>query len=102
MSEPEPDYRLFGSALAYHSLGRKQESDAALAQLIAKYPGMAFQTAEAYAFRGQPDRAFEWVERAYAQRDGGLAHMKVDPLLKNIEHDPRYAAFLSKMHLPLN
>ena len=34
--EPEPDFRLFGLALAYHALGRKKESDAALAELIAK------------------------------------------------------------------
>ena len=100
--EPEPDYRVYGLALAYHRLGRNKESDAALAELIAKYQGMAFQTAEAYAFRGEPDRAFEWLERAYAQRDGGLAQMKGDPLLKNIEHDPRYATFLKKMRLPLN
>ncbi len=100
--EPEPDYRVYGLALAYHSLGRKKESDAALAELIAKYPGMAFQTAEAYAFRGEADRAFEWLERSYVQRDGGLAQMEGDPLLKNIEHDPRYATFLKKMRLPLN
>jgi hypothetical protein len=46
------------------------------------------------------DRAFEWLERAYAQRDGGLAQLKGDPLLKSLERDPRYAAFLKKMRLP--
>jgi hypothetical protein len=53
-----------------------------------------------YAFRGEADRAFEWLERAYAQRDGGFTQMKGDPLLKNLERDPRYAAFLKKMRLP--
>jgi len=52
------------------------------------------------ATRGESDKAFEWLERAYAQRDGGLASLKGDPLLKSIEHDPRYAAFLKKMRLP--
>jgi len=81
--------------------GRKKESDAALAELIAKYrAGAAFQIAEVYAFRGKADRAFEWLERAYAQRDSGLTAIKGDPLLKNLEHDPRYAAFLKKMRLP--
>jgi len=46
-------------------------------------------------------RAFEWLEEAYRLRDGGLANMKGDPLLKNLEHDPRYTAFLKKMRLPL-
>jgi hypothetical protein len=39
--------------------------------------------------------------RAYAQRDGGLSEMKGDPLLKNLERDPRYAVFLKKMRLPV-
>ena len=101
--EPEPDWRLQGLALAYHALGRKKESDAALAELIAKYQaGAAFQIAEAYAFREETDRAFEWLDRAYAQRDGGLPQwVKGDPLLKSIERDPRYAALLKKLRLPL-
>jgi len=99
--EPEPALRLQGEALAYHALGRKKESDAALAELIAKYQAdAAFQISEVYAFRGEADRAFEWLERAYAQRDSGLAEMKGDPLLKSLERDPRYAAFLKKMRLP--
>ncbi|HYN15983.1 MAG TPA: tetratricopeptide repeat protein, partial [Terriglobales bacterium] len=99
--EPEPVWRLHGLALAYHALGRKKEADAALAEYVAKYHAdWAFQIAELYAFRGEADRALEWLERAYAQRDGGLAEMKGDPLLKSLEHDPRYAAFLKKMRLP--
>jgi tetratricopeptide (TPR) repeat protein len=98
--EPERLLRLYGQALAYHALGRKKESDAALAELIAKYHAdAAYQIAEVYAFRGEADRAFEWLERAYAQRDPGLTQMKGDPLLKSLERDPRYAAFLKKMKL---
>jgi hypothetical protein len=41
----------------------------------------------------------QWLERAYAQHDGGLAGVKVDPLLKRLRPDPRYKAFLRKMHL---
>jgi TolB-like protein/cytochrome c-type biogenesis protein CcmH/NrfG len=101
--EKHPVWRLYGQALAYHALGRKKESDAALAELIAKYQApIAFQIAEEYAFRGEADRAFEWLDRAYAQRDAGLTLMKGDPLLKSLEHDPRYAAFLKKMRLPLD
>ena len=47
------------------------------------------------------DHAFAWLDRAYAQRDPGLASLKGDPLLKNLEKDPRYAALLKKMRLPL-
>ena len=43
---------------------------------------VAYQIAAVYAFRGEADRAFEWLDRAYVQRDGGLTEMKGDPLLK--------------------
>ena len=88
-------------AIAYHALGRKKESDSALSEFIAKYhAGGAYQIALVYAFRNQPDEAFEWLGRAYAQRDGGLIETKVDPLLKNLHSDPRFAAFLKKLNLP--
>jgi TolB-like protein/DNA-binding winged helix-turn-helix (wHTH) protein len=87
--------------MAYYALGREKESDAALQELIAKYHGsMAYQIAEVYAFRNQSDKAFEWLDRAYVQRDSGLIGTKVDPPLKSLHKDPRYAAFLKKLNLP--
>ena len=100
--EVEPLWRLQGLAVASHALGRHQEADQALAELIDKFQAdAAFQISQAYAFRGESDRAFEWLERAYAQRDGGLSGMKGDFLLKSLERDPRYAAFLKKLRLPV-
>ena len=61
----------------------------------------AFQIAEIYAYQGETDKAFEWLERAYKQRDGGLSEMKGDPLLRHLQRDPRWLAFLTKMKLPL-
>jgi TolB-like protein/DNA-binding winged helix-turn-helix (wHTH) protein len=93
--------RAFLYPIAYYALGREKESDAALSELIAKYhAGGAYQVAEVYAFRNQSDKAFEWLDRAYAQNDGGLIGTKVDPLLKSLHNDPRYAAFLKKLNLP--
>jgi hypothetical protein len=48
----------------------------------------AFQVAEAYAFRGEANETFEWLERAQAQRDGALFGIKGNPFLKSIEPDP--------------
>src|SRR5271170_2272472 len=93
--------RAFLYAIAYHALGRKKESDAALSNLITKYhASMAYQIAQVYAFRNQSNEAFEWVDRAYAQRDDGLIGTRVDPLLKNLHNDPRFAALLKKLNLP--
>ena len=98
----DPVFRLEDMALAYHALGRKQESDRALAELIAKFHAdAAYQVAEVYAFRGEADMAFIWLERSYKQRDPGLVYVKRDGALKNLERDPRFAAFLKKMHLPV-
>jgi serine/threonine protein kinase len=88
-------------ALAYYALGRKSESDRALAELVSTYTTTAaFQIAEVYANRGDVDAAFKWLERAYSQRDGGLTFVKGDPLLASLERDQRYVAFLKKMGLP--
>jgi len=88
------------NVMAYYALGRKKEADAALNRFITKYPSHAYGIAEVYAFRNQPDEAFEWLERAYAQRNSGLIGTKVDPFLKSLHKDPRFAAFLKKLNLP--
>jgi TolB-like protein/Flp pilus assembly protein TadD len=100
--ERDPLWRRFGLALAYHASGREEDAAAALRELVEKHGDhAAFQVAEVHAFRGERDEAFAWLERAYAQRDGGFIAMKGDPLLRSLEGDPRYAAFLKKMRLPL-
>jgi len=100
--EPFAVSRLQGYAVVYYALGRKKDSDTALSELIAKYQrNDAFQIAGVYAFRHEPDKAFEWLDLAYVQRDTGLAGTKVEPLLKNLHGDPRYIAFLKKLRLPL-
>ena len=87
--------------IVYYALGREKESVAALSEYVAKYHANgAYQIAQVFAFRNQSDEAFEWLERAYAQHDGGLIFTKVDPLLKNLHNDPRFAAFLKKLNLP--
>src|SRR5712664_1348803 len=99
--EPLAISRLQGQAVTYYALGRRKESDAALSELIAKYQtSWAFQIAEVYAFRKEPDKAFVWLDRAYVQHDGGVPDTKGSALLKNLHGDPRYAAFLKKINLP--
>jgi TolB-like protein/Tfp pilus assembly protein PilF len=90
-----------GLAIAYYALGRKTESDAALAGMLKDQADTnALSIAEVYAFRGQSDEAMHWLERAYAQKDPYLYSIKGDPLLRNLEDDRRYKVFLRKMNLP--
>jgi TolB-like protein len=92
--------RLVEESLAQWGLGNKTESDVALKRLIEKYADVAaYQAAEAYAFRNDADKAFEWLERAHRQRDPGLQRMKLDISFLKIRSDPRWGAFLTKMGL---
>ena len=100
--EKDPAMRMWGLALAHHALGQKNEADAALAELTSKFAAEdQYQIATVYAFRGEKDQAFAWLERAFSERDPGISELKGDPLLRALERDPRYTAFIKKLHLPL-
>ncbi len=92
--------RLLIVAMARWSQKRIPEADAALARLTEAFADTAaYRIAEVYAYRGDKDRAFEWLERARRQRDGGLVGMRRDPLLVNLREDPRWNALLRTMGL---
>jgi len=94
-------WQLTGAALAFHALGNEQESLRALADLsVPEYFDFSVQVAQVHAFRGENDSAFEWLDRAYQHRDPGMMRIKIDPLLRKLSGDPRYAALLAKMNLP--
>jgi TolB-like protein len=94
--------RLMGFALIYHAMGRGAESDAALREMenVAASELNPFWFAAVHAYRGEIDQAFSWLNRAYQAHDFYLIDMKGFPLLKNLEPDSRYRAFLRKMNLP--
>ena len=101
LQQETPALSLKGRALANHALKRHDESDAALARLISGGGSIApMSIAQVYAFRGQIDEAFEWLERAIAQKEVTTGHIKGDPLLSPLVADPRYARCLRKMNLP--
>jgi adenylate cyclase len=87
-------------ALALDALGRKAEADAALSYLIKNHADdNPYGIAVVYASRGNLEPAFNWLDRAYRQRDAGLLELKVDPSLKNVQSDPRVVALLKKLGL---
>jgi len=98
--EPDATYRLYAYGIIYVILKRKPESDAALQELIRDHGEVAaYQIGEIFAARGEPDEAFEWLERAYAQRDGGLSELLHSPWLRPLHDDPRWEALLKKIGL---
>jgi len=90
-------WRMVGLPMAYYALGRKADSDAALATLIAKNEDGAYTIASVYAFRGEADQAFAWLEKAVEYHDGGLSDIVVENLFHKIHSDPRWLPFLRKI-----
>jgi len=99
--EPNERYRHFELALAHYARGDRSGADAALAELIAKDRNvMAYQIAEVYAWRGETDKAFEWLQISLYNHDTGLLSLLIDPLMRSLRHDPRYSEMLMKVGLP--
>jgi tetratricopeptide (TPR) repeat protein len=99
--EPDEGYRRFELAVAQYVVGDRQAADAALVDLIAKArEGFAYQIAEVYAVRGEADKAFEWLQISFDDRDAGMLSLLVDPLLRGLRDDPRYKNLLAKLGLP--
>ena len=97
-SEPDESLRLWAQAIIHHGTGLRSESDAALAELIGKHAASsAFQIAGACAVRHEDDAAFQWLERAYGQRDPGLSELKASPRFRSLHGTPRWGALLKKM-----
>jgi tetratricopeptide (TPR) repeat protein len=89
--------RLVGLSMAHHALGQKAESDAALKELIEKHGrGYSFNIAYVFAFRGEADRSFEWLDKAAEYHDLYLSAVAVHPMFTNIHSDPRWLSFLRK------
>lgn len=96
----DPRYRDAVLPMIDWALGRKAESDRVLLKAERKY-GAAnpYLFAQAHAYRNETDAAFQWLDRAYRQRDVALLSIASDPLIRNLRRDPRYAAMLETLHL---
>jgi TolB-like protein len=100
--EADEATRLWFLPIVLQAAGRQAEADEALQAQIAQWADTgAFFVAMTYAYRADHDRALEWLERAYQQKDASLDEIIGEPLFGNLADDPRYKAFLRKMKLPV-
>lgn len=99
---PAGAWRNFAVALAAQIGDNRATADASLKKLIDYKDGFAaYQIAEVYALRKDPDNMFKWLEHAWTIRDPGLQHLPNDPFLAPYHRDPRFAAFSRKIGLPM-
>ena len=100
-AEPVGPWQDFALALAAQIGSDRAAADAILKDSIDKYAsGWAFQIAQLYAVRGEPDLMFEWLGRAWKARDPGMQSLLYDALLLRYRNDPRYSALAKEVGLP--
>jgi TolB-like protein len=102
MQQETPDGgRDAGLAIIFNAMGRKADSDAALERFMKQRAGdRAYRIAQIYAYRGDADAAFVWLDRAFDQRDVDLLWFKRNLAFRDLESDRRYKTFLHRMKLP--
>ena len=99
-AEPPGPWRDFALALAAQIGPERAAADASLESVAQYADGWAFQIAQVYAVRGEPDAMFEWLQRAWTARDPGMQSLLYDALLLRYRDDPRYAALAKQAGLP--
>ena len=96
--ETSEAWKMFGLPMAYHALGRKADSDSAMAALIAKYEKDApYNIAYVHAYRGEADKAFAWLDKAVEYGDPGIGEIVTESLFDKIHADPRWLSLLRKV-----
>lgn len=96
-----PLNRPLGTAMAEHDLGRVQEAERLLQDAIGAHSNdSAYSIAVTYAWMGNADAAFQWLDTAFEHHDDGLQYVKYDPQLRSIRTDARYRPFLRRLQLP--
>jgi len=99
--EPNEGYRRLELALAHYARGDQAAADAALADMVANDRNLlAYQIAEVYAWRGETDKAFEWLQISYDNHDTGILSLLIDPLMRGLRSDPLYKSMVEKVGLP--
>ena len=100
-AEAVPGAKDQGLSVVYYALGRHAESDAALTRLTREFAGWPTGIALAHAYRKEPGQAFEWLEKAYSERDADLLlWVRGHPFLQPLRSDPRFKTLMSKVNMP--
>ncbi|HET7557749.1 MAG TPA: tetratricopeptide repeat protein [Rhodanobacteraceae bacterium] len=99
--EPAGPWRDIAMAMARQIGGDSAAANEALRIVVDQHAGDgAYQIAEIYGVRKQPDQVFQWLDRAHANGDPGVSNVLLDPFLTAYKDDPRFAAFCRKVGLP--
>jgi TolB-like protein/Tfp pilus assembly protein PilF len=90
-------------AASYAAAGKRNEAVRILKQLNElsnRQYVPAYWLALVHAALKETDETFHWLDRAYSERSGRLAWIKMDPRLDNLRTDGRFADLLRRMNFP--
>jgi adenylate cyclase len=95
--EPSDGHRTTNRALVYQSMGETEKAGGELRKLLELGNRWTYEIAEVYAYMGDVDEAFDWLNRAIERRDASLNITVFDPFLEPIRDDPRYDELLERL-----
>lgn len=96
--ETARDYRAWAIAMAAQIGRNRAQADSALRAYEADNASSEpFVIASLYAIRRDPDKTFEWLDRAWKQHDTSLAILFFDPFILRYKDDPRFAALCARL-----
>ena len=96
--DPESPTRLVGLAWVY-ARDRQREKALELLKDLPEQGSTLKEIAIVYGELGELDRAFEYLDRAYAEDPGTLNYIRADPSADSLKDDPRFAELMRKMGL---
>jgi TolB-like protein len=96
------DAKSAGLAMISHARGLEADANAAIGALTRRQGDRwPYAIAQVYAYRGDQERAFEWLDKSFILRDPDfLSYGTADPLFEQLRADPRYKALRRRMKLP--
>lgn len=92
----EPPGQNLGRLMALHDLGREAEFEQEFARYRETNRDHPEGVARAYAWTGQKDEAFEWLDRMVEQDGPEYAGLVKTDLYSKLKDDPRWPAFLER------
>jgi adenylate cyclase len=98
VEEGDERLKIKGTVMALHSLGRQAEFEVVFEELKSRWGDESpSEVAHVYAWIGDAEAAFEWLDKAEAQNEPGLAGQFLQPFFSPLHTDPRWIAFRERM-----
>jgi len=96
-------YSLSVSGVVNAGLGRRSEALALIREIEQKPvagDSDKYYIASVYAYLGDKDEAFAWLEKSFQDRNNALSGMRIDPFVEPLWDDARFKDMLRRMGLP--